>query len=333
MEKENKKTNRWPIVLLVIVLLLAGGGYFVYTNGYLLFFSSNVSVEETIPETETKPIASDKPSTPTDIPDYSDIDGHWKSEATEEGRFLEFTARYPEVKNFNGISGKLEKINNYRFTYRLTFTDEEGTSVFYISDLQENSALVWYEDENGQYSNSLKLNRDPENAPAVVSQEQTGSSTQNAPTGSGQTVSPSSGNDSSGSESNSGKGHYEERQVLVQEAYDEQVLVKKGECTQVLVQDAYDTEEMVYLDGAYYGPDTEERAWCYICEHFYDDHCHQQAHPSNNKTVEISEPYWHNVEYRTVHHDAVYETRCEPDEYKTVHHDAVYETRRVWVED
>ncbi|MBR0417663.1 MAG: hypothetical protein IJI66_00670 [Erysipelotrichaceae bacterium] len=49
--------------------------------------------------------------------------------------------------------------------------------------------------------------------------------------------------------------------------------------------------------------------------------------------VEISEPYWHNVDYRTVHHDAVYETRCEPDVYETVHHDAVYETQKVWVED
>ena len=52
-----------------------------------------------------------------------------------------------------------------------------------------------------------------------------------------------------------------------------------------------------------------------------------------NKRVDTSELYWHNVEYRTVHNDTVYETQCEPDEYETVHHDAVYETRRVWVED
>lgn len=129
------------------------------------------------------------------------------------------------------------------------------------------------------------------------------------------------------------KGHYEERQVCVQEAYDEQVLVEKGACSEVLVQAAYDTEEMVYLDGAYYGPDTEERAWCYICEHFYDDHCEQQGHPFNNKTVNLTDPYWHNVEYRTVHHDAVCETRCEPDVYETVHHDAVYETQSVWIDD
>ena len=147
-------------------------------------------------------------------------------------------------------------------------------------------------------------------------------------------------NNGSGSESGTrpeqssgNKGHYEERQVCVQEAYDEKVLVKKGTCTEVLVQAAYDTEEMVYLDGAYYGPDTEERAWCYICEHFYDDHCQLEGHPCNNKTVNITDPYWHNVEYRTVHHDAVYETQCAADEYKTVHHEAVYGTQIVWVED
>ena len=92
-------------------------------------------------------------------------------------------------------------------------------------------------------------------------------------------------------------------------------------------------QEMVYLDGAFYGPDTEERAWCYTCQHFWDDHCELAGHAFNNKTVNLTEPYWHNVEYRTVHHDAVYETQCEPDFYETVHHDAVYETQKVWVED
>ena len=129
------------------------------------------------------------------------------------------------------------------------------------------------------------------------------------------------------------KGHYEEHQVCVQKAYDEQVLVKKGKCTQILVHEAYDTEEMVYLDGAYYGTDQELINWCYICEHSYDDHCHQEAHPSTTKLIDVSEPYWHNVEYRTIHHDAVYETQCEPDEYTAIHHDAIYRTETVWVDD
>lgn len=135
------------------------------------------------------------------------------------------------------------------------------------------------------------------------------------------------------------KGHYEERQVLVKDAYDERVLVRKGACTNVLVSDAYDTTEMVYLEGAFYGPDTQEGYVCNGCGAvFFDasinDHIGSSEHPGwHNELIEISDPYWHNVEYRTVHHDAVYETRCEPDEYETVHHDAIYRTEMVWVDD
>lgn len=136
------------------------------------------------------------------------------------------------------------------------------------------------------------------------------------------------------------KGHYEERQVLVKDAYDEQVLVKKGECTQVLVQDAYDTQELVYLDGAYFNGDPVEVAVCNDCGAiFYDssvvDHITNSPNCGgwHNEVIDTCEPYWHNVEYKTVHHDAVYETRCEPDVYETVHHEAVYETQKVWVED
>ena len=104
-------------------------------------------------------------------------------------------------------------------------------------------------------------------------------------------VSSTSESHSSNNTSQQNSGHYEERQVCVQEAYDEQVLVKKGECTQILVQDVYDTEEMVYLEGAFYGPDTEIKNYCYICNHLYDECCEQQGHPSSTMQVETSEPY------------------------------------------
>ena len=134
-------------------------------------------------------------------------------------------------------------------------------------------------------------------------------------------------------------GHYEERQELVKEAYDEKVLVKKGECRDVLVAEAYDSEEMVYLDGAFYGPDSQEGYVCNGCGAvFFDasinDHIGSPEHPGwHNELIETSEPYWHNVEYKTVHHDAVYRTECEEDEYEIIHHDAEYRTGRVWVED
>jgi len=152
----------------------------------------------------------------------------------------------------------------------------------------------------------------------------------------GKTENPS-GNPAS---SNEKKGHYEQRQVLVREAYDEQVLVKKGECTSICVQEAYDTQEMVYLDGAYYGSDMQEVYVCNNCGATFTDGS-IQTHIDNSDTcggwhndyVATGEPYWHNVDYRTVHHDAVYETKCEPDEYKTVHHEAEYKIEQVWVED
>ena len=135
------------------------------------------------------------------------------------------------------------------------------------------------------------------------------------------------------------KGHYEERQVLVKDAYDETVLVRKGECNLVLVKGAYVTEEIVYLDGAYYGADKEEYEVCNDCgarfkggisEHLANSETCGAWH---NEWVEVGEPYWHNVEYRTIHHDAVYETQCEPDEYTVIHHDAIYRTETVWVDD
>ncbi|MBR2787527.1 MAG: hypothetical protein IKD94_00030 [Erysipelotrichaceae bacterium] len=132
--------------------------------------------------------------------------------------------------------------------------------------------------------------------------------------------------------SESKSGHYETRSELVKEAWDEQV---ETGCTQVCVQEAYDSEEVVYLEGAFYGPDMQEVYVCNGCGAIFTD-SGIQSHIDNSDTcggwhndyVAVSESYWHNVDYRTIHHDAVYETRCE---YKTVHHDAEYKEVKVWV--
>ena len=335
MRKEDKNTAL-RIFLILFVLLMAG-----VASWYFYSRDKAADTEEAKEETATTEPLSDKQEQPEAEPDHEYLlNGYWKSESTEDDRFLEFTVNYPKVENFNGIFGKLEALDNYKFNYRLTFIDENGTSTFYIGSLEGDSALVWYEDEDGNYTNSLILNRDPEIAPDNVIVSPTDHKPDSSQSTANSKPSSSSGNSSGNNtsnnpgSSNSGKtGHYEERQVCVEEAYDEKVLVKKGECTSVCVQEAYDTQEMVYLDGAFYGPDQELKNWCYICDHLYDDHCHQEAHPSTTVLVDVSEPYWHNIEYRSVHHDAVYENRCEPDEYKTVHHDAVYETQMVWVED
>ena len=336
MEKVNKK-KKWPIILLVVLLLLGGGGCFAYLNNYLepIGLPYKAKTEETVKVEEPKPEETKKEEVKVEPVqeikrDYSNINGKWESEKRSNGQYLTFEIDYPKVINFNDEIGSIE---------------EKSIGKLFIKDLDGDSATIWYPNEEGKYLDHLVLTRtekpaeaEQENPTETPAQDNTATQ-QPKPSG-------SSGSNTAGSSNNSGnasgsgssgssekKGHYEERQVCVQEAYDEQVLVKKGACTDVLVKEAYDEEEMVYLDGAFYGPDTEERAWCYICEHWYDDHCHQQAHPSSNKKFETSEPYWHNVEYRTVHHDAVYETQCEPDVYETVHHDAVYETQKVWVED
>ena len=349
MEKANKK-KKWPIILLVVLLLLGGGGCFAYLNNYLepIGLPYKTKTEETVKVEEPKPEETKKEEVKVEPVqeikrDYSNINGKWESEKRSNGQYLNFEIDYPKVINFNDEIGSIEeKSVGSKYQYTVYLKDGDGKLKLFIKDLDGDSATIWYPNEEGKYLDHLVLARTEK--PAEVEQENTtempaqdNTATQqpkpSATSGSNTAGSGNTSGNSSGSGTSGKNGHYEERQVCVQEAYDEQVLVKKGACADVLVKEAYDSEEMVYLDGAFYGPDTEERAWCYICEHFYDDHCHQQAHPSNNKTVEISEPYWHNVEYRTVHHDAVYETQCEPDVYETVHHDAVYETQKVWVED
>ena len=349
MEKANKK-KKWPIILLVVLLLLGGGGCFAYLNNYLepIGLPYKTKTEETVKVEEPKPEETKKEEVKVEPVqeikrDYSNINGKWESEKRSNGQYLNFEIDYPKVINFNDEIGSIEeKSVGSKYQYTVYLKDGDGKLKLFIKDLDGDSATIWYPNEEGKYLDHLVLARTEK--PAEVEQENTTempaqdntATQQPKPSATSSSNTAGSGNtsgNSSGSGTSGKNGHYEERQVCVQEAYDEQVLVKKGACADVLVKEAYDSEEMVYLDGAFYGPDTEERAWCYICEHFYDDHCHQQAHPSNNKTVEISEPYWHNVEYRTVHHDAVYETQCEPDVYETVHHDAVYETQKVWVED
>ena len=348
---ENKKKKKWPIILLVVLLLLGGGGCFAYFNNYLdpigLPFKAKTE-EETLKAEEQNPEETKKEEVKVNPVqeikrDYSNINGKWESEKRNNGQYLTFEIDYPKVINFNDEIGSIEeKSIGSKYQYTVYLKDGYGRLKLFIKDLDGDSATIWYLNEEGKYLEHLVLTRTEK--PAEVEQENTtempaqdNTATQqpkpSATSGSNTVGSGNTSGNSSGSGTSGKSGHYEERQVCVQEAYDEQVLVKKGECSQVLVQDAYDTEEMVYLDGAYYGTDQELINWCYICEHAYDDHCHQEAHPSTTKLIDVSEPYWHNVEYRTIHHDAVYETQCEPDEYTAIHHDAIYRTETVWVDD
>ena len=357
MEKANKK-KKWPIILLVVLLLLGGGGCFAYFNNYLepigLPFKvkteeETLKAEDSEPEEVKKEEVKVEPVQETKR-DYSNINGKWESEKRSNGQYLTFEIDYPKVINFNDEIGSIEeKSIGSKYQYTVYLKDGDGKLKLFIKDLDGDSATIWYPNEEGKYLDYLTLTRtekpaeaEQENTTETPAQDNTATQ-QPKPSGTSGSNTAGSGNtsgSSSGSGSSNKNGHYEERQVCVQEAYDEQVLVKKGACTDVLVKEAYDTEEMVYLDGAFYGPDRQEIYVCNQCgytslqgdigEHLKNSDTCSGHH---NEYIDISEPYWHNVEYRTVHHDAVYETQCEPDVYETVHHDAVYETQKVWVDD
>ncbi len=147
------------------------------------------------------------------------------------------------------------------------------------------------------------------------------------------------------SSSNTKTGHYEtipayDENILIRDAYDEQILIKKGECHSVLVKDAYDEE--VWDSGAWYGSDTAEVKVCNGCgEVFYgsiSDHMSENPEHGgwHNEQVDQGDPYWHGTK-SIIHHEAVYETVCEPDEYSVVHHEAEYKVvhhdeEKIWVE-
>ena len=344
MEKNNTntvaarpKSKVWLIVLLAALILAGGLGYY--------FTQMNKSADNTVENSEPKPEEKKEETIKDPEPDRTLINGYWKTDTTEDGRFLEFTIDYPEVTNFDGTKGTV-RYDSKTKRYVVTIKHETGDSVVYLGDIDNNNCTIYYYENGEKDVKTLAANRDPDSVPENVidkpaeQKPETGTpnSGNNKPSANTGNNKPS-GN-SSGNSSNNPKGHYEEREVLVQEAYDEQALVKKGECTSVLVKEAYDSQEMVYLEGAYYGSDMQEVWVCNQCGAVYTDHGIVD-HISNSDTcgsyhndyIPINDPYWHNVEYKTVHHDAVYETQCEPDEYKTVHHDAVYETQMVWVED
>ena len=332
--------NKRNLVILLAALLLAGGlGYY--------FTQMNKPAENVVENTDPKPDEK------KEEPDHTLINGYWKTETTEDGRFLEFTIDYPEVTNFDGTKGTV-KYDAATKGYVVTINHETGDTVIFLGDIDNNTGTIYYYENGEEDVKTLAINRDPDTAPDNVlanpaeqkpENSQNTSSNTNSTSNSSSSASsnkPSSGSSNSGggTSNNSGKnGHYEERQVCVQEAYDEQVLVKKGECTSVCIQEAYDTTEEDY-SNAYYNGDPIEVLVCNQCGAVFTDSSIRE-HVANSSTCggwhnevrDTCDPYWHNVQYKTVHHDAVYETRCEPDEYKTVHHDAVYETQMVWVED
>ncbi|MBQ6217176.1 MAG: hypothetical protein IJK53_07305 [Erysipelotrichaceae bacterium] len=153
--------------------------------------------------------------------------------------------------------------------------------------------------------------------------------------GAGQTVLPDDNTDPSSSPER--KGHYETMQVLVSEAWDEQVLVKKGTCEDILISEAWDEE----VSSCYaFGREYETGYECGICgyqttgdisSHIRSEH--DGAGSWHNVKIYTSEEKCLDYQTEVIHHDAVYQTVCEEDEYAIVHHDAVYRSETVWIDD
>ncbi len=129
------------------------------------------------------------------------------------------------------------------------------------------------------------------------------------------------------------KGHWEYRDVLVSEAWDEQVLVKDGYMEKVMVSETWD-EEVTYC--AIFGSTMVEMEVCNTCGAQFqggiNEHLSQSGHSGwHNEYIAINEPHCQSYDSYLIHHDAVYQDVWHDPEYRTVHHDAVYQMERYWV--
>ena len=137
------------------------------------------------------------------------------------------------------------------------------------------------------------------------------------------------------SEASETKGHWEYRDVLVSEAWDEQVLVKDGYMEKVTVSEAWD-EEVTYC--AIFGSTMVEMEVCNTCGAQFqggiNEHLSQSGHSGwHNEYIAIDEPHCQSYDSYFIHHDAVYQDVWHDPEYRTVHHDAVYQKEPYWVND
>ena len=273
------------------------------------------------------------------------MNGKWESEKRSDGAYLSFEIAYPYVINFDGNVSTISKAEKPEYDYVTYRKNGDGFLKIYFSDIEGDSAKVWYQDENGKFTNSLLLTRKAEEAIAGTSEKaddptiaENKTETTGKPAEGGNTASSTSGN-SSGSSENTGSGnssesgssatdkreencHYETVNVLVKDAYDEQVIVKEGYWK--TVREAW-TETI--NDCAVYGQDSYEAYVCNGCGYTapvsewnrHDVTCQNSFH---NDRIYYGDVHCLEYETQTIYHDAEREW-VEP-EYKYIHHDAEY---------
>ncbi len=130
-------------------------------------------------------------------------------------------------------------------------------------------------------------------------------------------------------------GHWEYRDVLVSEAWDERITVRDGYYESVLIAEAWD-EEVTYC--AVFGSTMIEVEVCNSCgEQFQggiNEHLSQTGHSGwHNEYVAIDEPHCQSCDSYIIHHDVIYQEIWHDPEYEVVHHYAIYRKEKYWMND
>ncbi len=299
MRKETFMKKTIAILIISFLLIL---------SGCTAKKEETVQEESVLEENDTEEVVEEAEEEKTDITIFN---GEWVFQSEEFFIILKIDA--PDVENGTGLKATIKESDNPDYAAMIVFPKEvlgtQDDQTLYFSMPDENGALLsTFNGETEQWESVLMIRTDPSGN--IITEEP-------------QTT----------AEEPSGKGHWEERTVLVTPAWDEEILIKKGECSLVKVQNEWDEEPYcsAYEETPVYvcnGCGLTTTDYPTIRDHITFNH-QNGCDGFHNGPGEVYCTTWSPG----THHDAVYEEQCEPDEYEYVHHDAVYKTEKVWVND
>ncbi|MBR4462400.1 MAG: hypothetical protein IKS51_07465 [Erysipelotrichaceae bacterium] len=358
MNTHDNKTKRTGI-LLILILLLSIGVCCAYSQDLLDPYIEQYKIAIPLHHQKDPDAVIEDPEpaegAESTIPvntiekkhyDPSLMNGTWISNE-DNPTYWEFTFSNPDVTTDDETkTGIIEESDDDRFQYKVTIVSPEGTVVYYLDRADEENARLWLPGSNGKYSGHVHLHLGE--PAAEVIDTPSGDNTGKKPSSPLNPLTPSVPSTPSTPDTPSTppapdpesgqKGHWEYVQVLVAEAWDEEVLVTAGYWESVLVSEAWD-EEVTYC--ALWGADQKQVYVCNQCGAQFDTGAEANAHIANSSTcggwhneyVSVGEEYCKQYDSYTKHHDAVYRDVWHDPVYQTVHHDAIYKTEKIWVND
>ena len=362
---ELKKKKKWPWFLLVLLLLVCGAGYYAYVNDYLDPYIEDYGIAIPLHHQKEPDAIIDDPKPeagPETVPvaerehfDPALMNGTWIS-AEDNPVYWEFTFEAPEVTtDKEGVTGMIEESDDERFQYKLVILSPEGQTVYYLDKVDDENARLWIPGSNGLYKGHVKLHRGepvdhtetvdkPSGAGTSSGKKPSNPSTPSTPSIPSTPTTPDTP-DTPSTPSNldpgqDQKGHWEYIQVLVSNAWDEEVMVSAGYWESVLVSEAWDeTISYCLVWGADYVDGYQCACGAVTSTNYADIEAHWRQVGSDacsswhNVQIKVSDDYCKQYDSYVKHHDAVYKDEWHDPVYKTVHHDAVYRTEKVWVND